>query len=387
MSRFRKILTLQIIKTITVIILSAALMLFFSQTKIIDNAWGRQVSSLFGNFFSTLSTTAPAMLIRGWFGIDASGLKISSREELVTYQLTILSRSLKNYFSSLLKNTNRLLENRLFRELKEVKLYSQTVDRFNMLLMQYIRNNPDITEMSLFDKDGSKITSIKYKTTVSYSLHPDLLAKLSAKDTLLIRNPENGYLVLVSAIREQNRVIGFISQSINPVFFSKIIDFLHINKNLFYIKNSENSVVVDNFDIYKKVNNADIGYSFLFYRNLTSPEEQEFKIKIDNIDYGIGMIIEKNNLAGDIAVLLILIGIVYLAFVIINVLIRNIRLIYEPEPVLEPVRPAAEIQAAQESGAKTENIFKIIDEELKSIQQNTRDLKKSFTDNLIRPGE
>jgi hypothetical protein len=128
---------------------------------------------------------------------------------------------------------------------------------------------------------------------------------------------------MISAIKNNDNKIGYISQTLNPVFFTKILDFLNIKENLFYIRNADSDIVLDNYASYQFINNRKSSFSYMLYDKLTSSKEENLTISIDNVDYSLGVIVENNNAAGAAFSFLGLMLIVYLAIVLANVIWSN----------------------------------------------------------------
>ena len=89
------------------------------------------------NFRTGLVSKGPLNFIRKWYTVDPSNLQISEKERLTMYQLNILSKSVKNYFRSLLHNTEDLINGRLVNELKFAQNYSRNTRNLNYYLEQY----------------------------------------------------------------------------------------------------------------------------------------------------------------------------------------------------------------------------------------------------------
>jgi len=185
-----------------------------------------------------------------------------------------------------------------------------------------MKNNSDIMEVSLWNIQGDRISSVKYRNISTYLVNRNIFSMLRDKSNILLKSSESKYLILISAVKKEGLITGYISQTLNPVFFTKILDFLNINDNLFYIKNTDNELVLDNYPAYQFINNEQ-SYSYLFYRKLTRAREENLAIAIDKVSYSLGVIIEENNAAGQLISLTSLTIIIILSLLLTNFIWNN----------------------------------------------------------------
>lgn len=330
------------------IVLVFGLYLFLSQKIFLDNLFGQQTFRVFQNFVSEITTHGPFAIVRHWFQTDPSRLPLSQEEELTRYQLRILGRSLDNYFKSILTSTDTLIQKESLIPLFEMGRSADPSQDVRGALREYLQGNLDLMEISLYNPQGAKLHSVRYRTAGDYLLSPKVIEQLRIKDNILLKHSASPNLVLVSAVKKEGQLIGLVSQTLNPVFFTKILDFLNINQRLFYIKNNDQELVVDNYGAYQHLTQRLNSFSYQFYRKLTTSRESNMILKIDNVDYAIGVIIEENNMAGNILSLLALTLVVYLGIFLMSLIWRHSAAIRSWAGSLSPKRkPSQGIEFAE----------------------------------------
>ena len=312
---------------ILIIMITFGFILFFSQPKFQSNDNNIENPSILNSFFNSFHSSFPARFVKGWFNIDSSEIKMTVQEKVIENNLISLKRHINLYFESLLKETQKFINTPIIYNIVQNKK-SYNGSTIQVVLEDYLRNNLDLIEVGLFSvtENGiQKIFRTKYKQIKSYQISDKIIQKLSFKNNILIKNSLNNQLVLVSAIKKNQELTGFITQTINTIFFTKILDFLGLNKNLFFLKTQEGNVIVDNYKTYKYYKDSDQKNTLsLFYKPLFEKKMQESVIKIDNINYRVGTIIKKNNMLGNTIAILLLCLLLYFAIVITTFFIKNI---------------------------------------------------------------
>lgn len=292
---------------------------FFNQPEVKKLPVVNFASQLIGDFFDDVSSNRAVRLLASVFNPNLSAVKING-EDMVDYKLQLVSKGLKTYFQNFLEGTNQFL-------LKDTLKYSfssnfkTSSEAIKGHFKDYMQNNKDILEVSFFNPRGVKILGVKYSQVKEYSLSPFLVDILKHKDNALIRGASNGEIVLVSSVKDKNgNLQGFISQTLNPSFFVKILDFLNVgHENLFYMKTTSDSVVVDNFKAYSFAREKeDANYLFQAYKELRFSKEKTVQVNTDGVEYSVGMIVDKNSLFGNILSFVFLIFIVYISVYLIS---------------------------------------------------------------------
>lgn len=330
-----------------VVVLAAGILAFFAQGPVRETLFGSHAWKIVANFMGDTVQTGPVALVKAWFAPNNGSLSLSREEEMTQYQLRLVGRSLDNFFRSLLEQTQALVD-------RAPVLASLTGDRgydphieVKEGMRNYLADNLDVMEISLWSVDGQKQAGVRYKQAQEYALAPQVLARLDQKDNILLKHSASANLVLVSAVRHKGKVVGAVSQTLNPVFFTKILDFLGVNQKIFYLRNREGDLVVDNYGAFQHAVKKMEGGSFTFYRKFTTAKESNLTLKIDNVDFDLGVILEKNTVAGNLLALLALLACVYLALLAVQILVKHsVKLVRE---FRERRRTSAPAETAGES--------------------------------------
>ncbi len=319
----------KLIKMTLVVLVTCGLLLFFGQKRFENNVYGKYVPGVLGNFIHNVFDLPPFSTLRSWFRIDPSHIEINTEEKMTSYKLELLGKSLNNYFKNLLQETDKLVSHHRISELLKDGVFHVDKVQIKNQFKGYIKNNLDILEVSLYNVNGEKLTSVKYRSVPEYLISEKIIIKLKNEDNIFIKNPANQNLILISAIRDQSqanksKVIGLVSQTINPIFFSKILDFLSINDELFYIKSPDDEYIVDNYSSYQFIQNKSSSIPYLIYQKLSRSKESKLKLNVDKVNFSIGVIIRENNTAGNIAAFIAFILLLYLGFAIIQLIWKQI---------------------------------------------------------------
>ena len=306
-----------------ILLVASSLVIFFNQKSIQDHLPNRYFPEIVGNFFETVTSRGPLAWVRKWFHVDPGSVQVNTREKMITYKLDILSKSLNNYFRSILEETDEFIIRQKIHHLLVNSTYLMDTSSIKDKFTTYLRENLDVLEISLYHPHGERLSTFKYKRVQPYLLSPKVFKRLETHDNILLRNNQSKNLVLVSTIRRNGKSIGIISQTIDVVFFTKILDFLNINNQLFYIKNPDEELIVDNYAAYQYLHDKELSFPYLFYKKLTSPREMNLMINVDDVHYSLGVIIHENNMAGHIAAFLTLIFFIYLGMIIAGLIRRH----------------------------------------------------------------
>lgn len=326
------------IKVIIVILITSSLLLFFNQKKF-ENLYGEYLPEVMSNFIDKVFHISAFSVIRSWFEVDPSNIKVNTQEKMTTYKLELLGKSLNNYFKSLLEETDELISHYNVYQLLRGNSYEPDKPNIKNYFKKYIRNNLDILEVSLYKSDGEKLSSVKYKNIPGYTISKKIIEKLQLQDNIFIKNSVNQNLVLISAIKdrsvpkssdESSEIIGIISQTINPVFFIKILDFLNINDELFYIKSPDDEYIVDNYSAYQFIQNKGLSFPYLFYQKLSQTKESKLTLNVNEVNFAIGVIVRENNMAGNFVAFICFLLLFYLGFVLVQFAWKHIRLLKTP---------------------------------------------------------
>ncbi|HMB00588.1 MAG TPA: hypothetical protein VKS21_06340 [Spirochaetota bacterium] len=308
-----------ITKSIIILITVCGIFLFVGQTKFNKNSYVKYFYRIVANFINSSTET-----INSWFIVDSSNIKINNKEKHSKYKLRLVAKSLDNYFQNLMLNSEKTVSSYQIEALLSGKSYNVNQKDIQKRLKHHLYKNKDILEISIYNIKGDKLSSMRYRNIPAYKLNQSIIPKLKKKDNLLVKDSTTGNMIIVSAIKRRNALTGFITQTLNPVFFTKILDFLDIKENLFYIKNYRDELVLDNYNAYQYINNKKHSVPFMLYNKLTSSSSKNIKLNIDNVNYALGMIIEDNNMAGNLLAVFFIFIIVYMAILLINIGWKNI---------------------------------------------------------------
>ncbi len=292
---------------------------FFSHTEFKDYVWLEKISQANDNFRVMWADKVPDSL-KTWF---SPKVKETTEEKLSQYKLTILSKNIDLYFKNLLIETQEQIANEnLLNFIKNSNNYYNYY-KIKRDLQKYLEHNADVLEFSLYNKLGSKLISLKYKNISDYLIGENIVKHVEKKNNVLLKHKNSKNLVLVSAVKNNGSVVMFATQTINPVFFTRILDRLEISDQLFYLKDSDDFVVLDNFEYieYQKTIedvNEKNKLAEGFYKSLVQLKEKSITIDFDNIQYSLGTVVERNNIWGNVISLLSFLIILYIAQLIMR---------------------------------------------------------------------
>ncbi len=316
-NQFKKLI-LMITKGLLISFITFSIYLFISYKKNPTRIQGNYYSKIMTRFIDQFNDNNHITFVKNWFHVNPSHIKVNQEEKIIQYKLRILCKGLNNYFANFTKNTENILNNSEITDFLIQNSYSKKKDKINSLLKTYLINNKDLLEISLFKTDGKKLSTVKYHNIQEYILHPNILKTLENKDNLLIKSKSKKHLIVISKVKKNNQTTILISQTLDNSFFTKILDYLEINQDLFYLKNTNNEMIIDNYEAYEFIRNKQYSIPFLLYQKLTSVSNQSIKLKIKNTEYTLGAIIEKNNSLGNLLAILSLFFFFYLAMLLFN---------------------------------------------------------------------
>jgi hypothetical protein len=300
----------------------AGLLAFVSQPAVREGLFGAHAWKVVANLLDEGTQKGPLSVVSAWWNPDTSQIQLSRAEAMSRYQLRLVARSLDNFFRLLLTDTVKVVDHEVFRAMLSEGAHDPFQES-HAILKEYLQGNLDVMEISVWTRGGVRVSSMRYKSSPEYLLSPNLLARLDQRDNVLLKHSSTPNLVLVSAIRRKGKVVGAVSQTLSPLFFTKILDFLGVNQHVFYLRNREGDLVVDNYGASQFVARRESGPSYAFYRKFTTAKETSLTLKIDQVDYDLGVIVEKNNLAGHLLAFGILLLCVYLALLIVQLLWKH----------------------------------------------------------------
>lgn len=304
------------------LLMAAGLLAFVSQPAVREGLFGAHAWKVVSNLLDEGTQKGPLSVVSSWWSPDSSQLQLSREEAMSRYQLRLVARSLDNFFRLLLTDTVKVVDHEVFRALLSEGGHDPFQES-HAVLKGYLQDNLDVMEVSVWTREGVRVSSMRYKSASEYLLSPNLLARLDQRDNVLLKHSSTPNLVLISAIRRKGKVVGAVSQTLSPLFFTKILDFLGVNQHVFYLRNREGDLVVDNYGASQFVARRESGPSYAFYRKFTTAKETSLTLKIDQVDYDLGVIVEKNNLAGHLLAFGFLLLCVYLALLLVQLLWRH----------------------------------------------------------------
>lgn len=296
-----------------VFLMTVGLLFYFNHSKFKENSPVELLGDLtrgFVRYFKEMPLIVETL--------DLFDYKVTGHEEEFTeYKLTVVSKSIAQYFSLLLEETQELLHRK---NISQVVLsggkwgsWEGTKD----VLQGYLSRHIDVLEFSVYSDSGEKVIGAKYQSIPNYELGVDVRRKAIQGKNILFRHKQSRNLILLSSIVVEGQPAFFVTQTLHPVFFSRILDYLEIDEELFYIK-SGSSVMIDNSNAVKWTENLEAvqtkGKSSLagFYSKLVYSEERVIELNTDVIDYRLGTVVKRNNTWGNLFVL----GLISLFFVI-----------------------------------------------------------------------
>ena len=291
---FKKIMKLLLIMII-------GLFFFINFIKVI-NKTDNNFYSVFRNFSSEIFSKGPTGFLYDWFTIKKGDAVFSEKEEMISYQLRLLTKMLNGYFKNLLLRTDKLVakfkNNDFITFIKKGKFSGQYYYKeIRTNIKDYLLRNKDVIASYLFTLNGQVVTGAKYKKVKPIQLDQKMILETVSNKNILLKYDK--YVLLLSSINYKNQPTSIFCQLLNPIFFSQILANLEISDNIFYLKNQNNEIVIHNYESQKYINaNKNKVISDLFYRSFTKNKENELAIKINKMDFKISSIIRENNFWG-----------------------------------------------------------------------------------------
>ena len=239
------------------------------------------------------------------------------RESLTEYKLTILSKSLDQYFLALLQETEELMQQANFYQVVLSKGKWGSWKSVQNILSGYLKKNVDVLEFGVYSDLGEKVVGVKYQDVPDYELSEVIRKGIIKNKNVLIRHKQNKNLILLSSVTVKGKAAFFITQTLHPVFFSRILEYLEISEELFYVKNGD-TVMIDNGDVIawakENVSEEQKKKSVFagFYEALTKSNEKLVKLNTSTVDYRLGTVMERNNAWGNLFIL----GVISLFFAV-----------------------------------------------------------------------
>lgn len=244
--------------------------------------------------------------------LDLFDYQVTGQEEEFTeYKLTVVSKSLGQYFSLLLEETQELLHRKNISQIVLSGGKWGSWEGTKGVLQGYLARHVDVMEFSVYSDSGEKVIGAKYQSIPNYELSVDVRRKAIQGKNILFRHKQSRNLILLSSIVVEGSPAFFVTQTLHPVFFSRILDYLEIDKELFYIK-SGSSVMIDNSNAVKWSENLTNAQGKTksslagFYSKLVSSEERVIELNTDTIDYRLGTVVKRNNAWGNMFVLILI---------------------------------------------------------------------------------
>ncbi|BBM88371.1 hypothetical protein COTS27_00050 [Spirochaetota bacterium] len=314
-----------------VCIFAASFLIFFwlTHSTFKENHWLSQISRITLNSIKTWESKLPPAIME----ILYPNIKPSNQEELLDYKLTMVSKSLDQYFKNLLIKTQDQVANSTLLALIQHNNNYYNYYKTKRDMQKHLEQNRDVLEFSIYNTDSSRIVSLKHKNIPDYYLSKELLGKVTEKNNLLLKHKNSANLVLLSSVTHQNKPVFVISQTINPVFFTRILNYLEASKELFYLKDSEDFIIIDNYDAATYHKNKKLAHSskdtatkttagdhnFIgLYETFVNLHEKNIKLDFDNVEYSLGMVVERNNIWGNIFSVFTLVFIIFISKVAID---------------------------------------------------------------------
>lgn len=296
--------------------LAFSLLVFFLfiRLKTTENTTGNYFSKVLSNFQQNFEDSLYSKSIKKWFNPE---LKSDSQEQLNTFKLTILAKTINTYFNTLLVDTqNNIVTDNLHSFISEKT--TPSLKQLKKEISQHILNNPELREVSTYDLEGNKIFGIKFKNTPNYVFSKDVMNDLIKSKNLLLKQGQDNNLILLSLIEDkEKKPFMIVSQSIHHSFFDRVLKHLGIADNVFYLKDSENFVLFDNQGSTQSAP-IESGFSYRVFKTLTQAEESNLKVNLNDVSYSIGTIVQKNNVWGNVAALVFFLFIFVVLFFFID---------------------------------------------------------------------
>lgn len=289
---------------VMVFFMTFAFLFYFTHNSFRQETFAHVLGSLVKNFVHQIQDNSVLRGTLALFDYRVTG----KREELTEYKLTILSKSLDQYFVALLHQTEDLVRQKRFSQILLSKGKWGSWNDAQNILANYLKKNVDVLEFGVYSKAGEKVVGVKYQDIPEYELSEAMRENVSSKKNVLIRHKQSKNLILLSSVSVQGKVAFFITQTLHPVFFSRILKHLEINKELFYVKNGD-MIMVDNGDVVawaqKKASREQKERSVFagFYDVLTKSNETLIQLNTKFVDYRLGTVLERNNVWGNLFVL------------------------------------------------------------------------------------
>ena len=281
------------------------------------------------NFGQTVIYSGPLGFIYDWFETGIEDVRISSKEELLQYQLRLFSKGLNLYFKNLLVQTEELagslLQNDILTLFTEKQPVQYIEKRYLNEIKDYLTANKDVISAYFYDLEGNSIAGAKYKNVGKIEIDKKLVKRILKEDNVLVKH--NSYVLLLSTINYKKEKVGLFCQILDANFFSKILDEFEIAHNLFYLKNGE-VVLLSNYDQYQYLKSENFNLAHFVYNTLTKKNEKNISLNINNLKYEIGVLVETNNIFGHIIVLffffLIFSGVLFMIKSIWDLIVNNL---------------------------------------------------------------
>ena len=310
------------------IILLVGLFFFINFIKVINKS-NNNLYLVFRNFSSEVFSKGPTGFLYDWFTIKKGDAIFSKKEGMVFYQLNLLTKMLNGYFENLLLKTDRLVgkfkNNDFISFIKKGKFSKQYY--YNAVrkdIKNYLLKNKDVIASYLYTLDGRVVTGAKYQNIKAINLSQEMIAKTISNKNVLLKYGK--YVLLLSSVTYQNQPTTVFCQMLNPIFFSQILAGLEINKNIFYLKDKNNEVLIHNYEAQQYVSaNQNKIISDLFYRSLTKNKEQELEIEINEMDFKVASIIRENNFWGYTVSLIFFIAMLYCSIYFVNFIFNKVK--------------------------------------------------------------
>ena len=232
-------------------------------------------------------------------------------EKMATYQLMIVSKNVHYYFANLLEDTQRALHHQDFGAAVSAEnsvARGSLIGRAKLVMARHLEEHSDLLGFVIYNEDGKKLFGLKYKNIPNYNYTEKLKKEVEKRSNLLLRHTDSENLVLISKVEMNQKKTFYVTQTLHPLFFTRILEQLEVADKLFYIKN-ESDILLDNFGganyaTYEKTKEMNVAGKF--YQALIEKKDKSISIKQDNVSLLVGMEVTQNNFLGDTFAILFL---------------------------------------------------------------------------------
>ena len=305
--------------------------LFITRASSEDEGYRNYFSKIITNFGKEFQKTPLVKDVMEWFNPT---INENTEDSFIRYKLVVVLKYLDNYFKSILEDTQEKILDDNIQNLKKATISFSYYENFKKNLKDYLIDNKDLLEITFYGETGEKLIGVKYKNISGYKMTKALIDKLKKHNNLLLKHQNSSHLILLSLVKDKDKPFLIISQTIEQNFFSRILDELEVADNLFYFKDSNNFVILDNYGAYAYKENKKESGSYDFYKTFVKAEDVNLSINLNSVEYSLGVVVDRNNFWGNVMAVLFLIIFFGLSFLFLDWLISELRL---PSKILQKV--------------------------------------------------